>query len=99
MNHPNPKMAAKALNAFEVAVYQHFCAAVLDMRHKPDFVTQHIPGAFHIDLAQSLREQIESVGSANTPLVLLLADTAQPAQYEALLLRSRQSGIRTFPAI
>ena len=92
MNHPNPKMAAKALNAFEVAVYQHFCAAVLDFRPKTDFVTQHIPGAFHIDLAQSLREQIECVGSANTPLVLFFAETAQPDQYEAVMAQIAEVG-------
>ena len=89
-----PQMTiAKPLSALEVAIYQIFFAAILDLRPKTAFIARHIPGAFHIDLEHPIRTQIEKVGSGNTPLVLLMTNAAQYDMVVTQLLETSYQNI------
>ncbi len=85
----NNKPEAKFLNAFEVAIHQHFFAAILDLREKSEFIANHIPGAFHIDLGDPLPPQLQRIGSPSTPLILLLSEEAQ---FDTVAARLAEAG-------
>jgi rhodanese-related sulfurtransferase len=81
-----------ALNAFEVALHQHFFAAIVDLRTRAEFVEQHIPGAFFIDPDQPFDRQLTGVNSPSTPLILMLADGPSSEQSIRITQRLAEAG-------